>query len=123
MSKKEFNKYTLTELRTEAADIKFGWINIIFDFLGAPNSPMPGSLNTFLQTMFGQYAINRDYLGAIVGDKVSSKLGGVIAVDNFVSSDKVEKLLAAQAIMISPDLMLVDPALGFDEIRHNYQWA
>lgn len=123
MARKTFETYTLSELKSEAADVKLGWVAVILEYLGLPGSPVPGTVQTIVKSLFGMYSGARDYYGAHVSDKISVKLGTIVALEDHVSSDKVRKLLAAQAIMLSPDLVLVDPKLKYDEIRHNYGWA
>jgi len=123
MSKKALETFSITALKTNAADVKLGWASLALEYLGLPGSPMPGTLNTVIKTLFDQYSTSRDYLGAYIGTKMSVQVGGSIAIEDYVSSDKVKKLLAAQTMMLAPDLQLVDPKLSYDVVRHNYAWA
>lgn len=123
MTRKALKTYSLTALKMEAGETNLSWAKVILEVASKlPGFPLPGTLTSTIQIVLDDLKASRHYWEVMLGTKLSVKIGETVAVDHVSNSEKTKKLIAAQAVLISPELELADDALTYDAIRHNYQW-
>jgi len=109
----------MTHLKMEAGETNLAWAKLILDVASQlPGFPVPGPITKTIQILLEDLKSTRHYWES----KLSVKFGDKIAIDDYSSSDKTKKLIAAQAVLLAPELELCDESLGYDKIRHNYKW-
>ena len=123
MSKQTLKTYSITALKSEAGNTNIGWVKIVLEVASkVPNFPIPGYMTTLIQHALDGIKSHRDYLEAKLETSLKVKVGAMTAIDKYSSSPKVRRLLAAQATLLSDELVLVDDALSYDNVRHNFSW-
>jgi len=123
MGKATLSTFSLEELKMEAGETNLGWAKFLLEVVSRiPGNPVPGSVTTVMQMILDDLKVSRHYWEALLGTSLSVKIGETVAIDDYSNSDKVKKLLSARTIMLAPDLELVDPALTYDNVRHNFSW-
>ncbi|MDH5544301.1 MAG: hypothetical protein OEZ43_01845 [Gammaproteobacteria bacterium] len=123
MARAALKTFSLTDLKMEAGSKNLSMAKAILDVASRlPNFPIHGSITDVIQVLLDDLVVSRHYWEAKLGMKLSVKIGDTIAIDNYSNSAKSKKLVAAQAILLAPELELADDTLTYDAIRHNYAW-
>jgi len=122
MAKKALTTYSLVGLKMDAGEKNLGWMNIAIE-IGSRFNLLPGNLSTLAQAAITDLQVTRHWWEAKIGSMLSVKVAEKITIDDYSSSADVEKLMMAQAILCSDEIELVADDLGYDDIRHNYEWG